>query len=79
MFLFLVNISVNVALIVSQYIVSRMQTFYDALEVGIGCDATDIRDAYKRLALTFHPDKTGSTSVDAGDRFRLINEVPSLV
>jgi DnaJ-class molecular chaperone len=56
-----------------------MQTFYDALEVGIGCDATDIRDAYKRLALTFHPDKTGSTSVDAGDRFRLINEVPSLV
>lgn len=44
---------------------------YDVLELPRDCSDDDVRRAYHRLALRFHPDKTGGTTTE---RFKEIEE-----
>ena len=46
-----------------------MSNLYDLLGVGKGADADAIKKAFRRKALTEHPDKGGDN-----ERFRQINE-----
>jgi len=45
--------------------------YYDALGVGAGAAEAEIKKAYRRLAIQFHPDKNPE---DGGARFKAISE-----
>ncbi|MCD1294719.1 hypothetical protein CUJ83_06870 [Methanocella sp. CWC-04] len=49
-----------------------MATYYDILGLSKDCDQEEIKRAYHRLALEYHPDKNSSS--DAGEKMRLVNE-----
>jgi molecular chaperone DnaJ len=36
---------------------SKKRDYYEVLELTKGCSEQDIRDAYKKLARKWHPDK----------------------
>jgi molecular chaperone DnaJ len=46
--------------------------YYDILEVGRDASEEDIRKAFRKKALEFHPDR--NKSADAGDKFKEVNE-----
>src|SRR6266511_2481300 len=46
--------------------------YYDVLGVARGATEDDIRSAFRKLALEYHPDR--NKSGDAGERFKEINE-----
>src|SRR4030042_786706 len=50
-----------------------MPTYYEILEVSRESNLEGIRTAYRRLALTYHPDKNPGDKV-AEDRFKQISE-----
>ena len=45
--------------------------YYDILEVKPGATDHDLKKAYRKLALKYHPDK----NPDEGERFKLISQV----
>ncbi len=45
--------------------------FYDILEVSPTATEAELKKAYRRLALKFHPDK----NPNAGDKFKDISQV----
>lgn len=49
-----------------------MKTYYEVLEVGRSASEEEIKRAYHRLALQYHPDK--NKSEEAAERMRQINE-----
>jgi hypothetical protein len=49
-----------------------MPTYYEILGVENDCDQEEIKKAYYRQALLYHPDKNDST--DAGEKMRQLNE-----
>ena len=51
-----------------------MVNYYKVLELRRGCSATEIKEAYKRLALKWHPDKNLNNQDDATKRFKEILE-----
>jgi molecular chaperone DnaJ len=49
-----------------------MADYYELLGVARGADLAEIKKAYRRLAMEFHPDR--NDSADADDRFREVTE-----
>ena len=47
--------------------------YYDILEIQTDATPAQIKKAYRRLALRYHPDK--NSSPDAEEKFKKINEV----
>jgi len=47
--------------------------YYEVLELSRGCDSSQIKKAYRRLALKYHPDRN-SDDKEAEEKFKLINE-----
>lgn len=47
---------------------------YQVLEVPIDASQDDIRKAYRRLAMKYHPDKAGANNAAAAELFKEINE-----
>ncbi|MDW7695116.1 DnaJ domain-containing protein [Flammeovirgaceae bacterium SG7u.111] len=50
-----------------------MRDYYKILGVSEGATPVEIKKAYKRLALRYHPDRTGNDT-KAGEYFKLVNE-----
>lgn len=48
------------------------QDYYGLLELDVACDENEIKKAYRRLALRWHPDKNPDNVELAAARFRLI-------
>ena len=48
-------------------------THYDTLGVNRNATTTEIRAAYRKLALQHHPDRNPQDPVGAGERFKLVN------
>jgi len=51
-----------------------MVDYYKVLELSRGCSAAELKKAYRRLALKWHPDKNPDNQEDATKRFKEINE-----
>jgi molecular chaperone DnaJ len=47
--------------------------YYEVLELQRGCDFTEIKKAYRKLALKYHPDRNKGNK-EAEEKFKLINE-----
>ena len=50
-----------------------MNDYYEILEIGRNASAIEIRAAYKRQAMLYHPDRN-SGDKEAEEKFKLINE-----
>ncbi len=48
--------------------------YYKTLEIDRNASDQDIKKAFRRLALQYHPDKNPANSVQAGEKFKEINE-----
>ena len=48
--------------------------YYDILGIPKGASDTDIKKAYKRLAVKWHPDKNPNNREQAVEKFREISE-----
>lgn len=51
-----------------------MADYYEVLEVTRDVSSTDIKKAYKKLALKWHPDKNPNNLVEANEKFKKISE-----
>lgn len=49
-------------------------SYYDVLMVAPNASDADIREAFERLSMVYHPDKTTMNKRIAALRFRLVNE-----
>lgn len=49
-----------------------MKDYYKILEINFGADTTEVKKAYRRLAMKYHPDKNKAT--DAAQQFIEITE-----
>ena len=51
-----------------------LKDYYRILDVNRDARAEDIRKAFRRLALRYHPDRNPSNSKEAEEKFKEINE-----
>lgn len=51
-----------------------MVDYYKVLEVSRSASVSDIKKAYRRLALKWHPDKNPNSQDDATKKFKEISE-----
>lgn len=54
-------------------------TYYDVLEISPGASLDEIKQAYRKLALQWHPDRNRAAQRDAHRRLQMINEAYSLL
>jgi len=47
--------------------------YYKVLEVSKGCDGSEIKKAYRKLAMKFHPDRNRGDK-EAEEKFKIVNE-----
>ena len=47
--------------------------YYELLEVERGCDEKELKSAYRRMAMQYHPDRNPGNA-EAEARFKAINE-----
>jgi len=52
---------------------SEKRDYYEVLGVGKDADAKEIKKAYRKLAMKYHPDKNPGDK-DAEEKFKEINE-----
>ena len=52
---------------------STKRDYYDVLGVGKSADASEIKKAYRKLAMKYHPDKNPGDK-EAEEKFKEINE-----
>lgn len=51
-----------------------MVNYYETLEITRAATDADVKKAYKKLALKWHPDKNADNNVEATNRFKQISE-----
>ena len=52
----------------------QLKNYYQILNVSQGASAEDIKKAFRRLALQYHPDRNPENVREAGEKFKEINE-----
>jgi DnaJ-class molecular chaperone len=52
----------------------HFKDYYQILNVGRGANAQEIKKAFRRLALQYHPDRNPESVREAGEKFKEINE-----
>jgi DnaJ-class molecular chaperone len=52
----------------------QFKDYYQILNVSQNASAQDIKTAFRRLALQYHPDRNPGNAREAGERFKEINE-----
>lgn len=57
----------------NRHFVSRTKSFYDVLGITPKATASDIKTAYYKLSMTYHPDKNKSDD-SAAEKFRNVTE-----
>eukprot|EP00639_Heterosigma_akashiwo_P016375 CAMPEP_0206393482 /NCGR_PEP_ID=MMETSP0294-20121207/20749_1 /ASSEMBLY_ACC=CAM_ASM_000327 /TAXON_ID=39354 /ORGANISM="Heterosigma akashiwo, Strain CCMP2393" /LENGTH=96 /DNA_ID=CAMNT_0053847097 /DNA_START=53 /DNA_END=339 /DNA_ORIENTATION=- len=53
--------------------------FYDVLGVGKNADESQIKQAYRKLAVKWHPDKNPDNKEEAEEIFKLVSEAYSVL
>jgi len=52
----------------------ELKDYYQILNVSQDASAEDIKKAFRRLALKYHPDRNPENAWEAGEKFKEINE-----
>ena len=53
---------------------SDSKNYYDILQISKGCTDADIKKAYRKLAMKWHPDKNPEITDEAAKKFQEIGE-----
>jgi len=52
----------------------QLKDYYQILNISYDASAEDIKKAFRRLALQYHPDRNPESVLEANERFKEINE-----
>lgn len=58
---------------------SEKRDYYEVLGVGRDASEQEIKSAYRRLALQFHPDRNPDTPHESGEKFKTITEAYGVI